>query len=161
MKGIVLLPALLALAWNAPAMPSAGAKIKIDTVEATYTPHAGTERAKPIHLQDFYFQLNKDGSRVRVVVEYTYAGAVGDHSSGDPGPRTTEAQIPGLIYDPTAQAVLYEEDGKKTVCGVVRGKSVKNTGACVVTTTTAEHLTDDGWNTHKSRALDVYFEVRP
>jgi hypothetical protein len=36
---------------------------------------------------------------------------------------------------------------------------VKNTGACTVTTAVAEHAEDTGWDIHRFRAIDAYFEV--
>lgn len=163
---LALLP--FVLATGLAATPPADTRIKIDTVPAEYRPTAGTERSAPLSMEDFYFEVNKETGRARIVVEYTYPDAIGDQADGDSGPQPTLAQLPGLNYDPSARAVVYEAGGKRTVCAVVREKkglrgahlSTTKTGSCVVTATVDNHVQDDGWALHRFRALDTYFEVR-
>jgi hypothetical protein len=165
MKRVLLPPFLLMVALASPAL--AGTKIKLDTVPAEYRPDVGAERIMPVSMENFYFEVNRETSRARVVVEYTFPHQVGYLSDGDPGPRPTLAQLPGLTYGPSAHAVVYDGDGKRTVCAVVEERkglrgthlNIKNTGACVVTATFTEHSRDDGWSVHRFRAIDTYFEV--
>jgi len=163
-KLAILLPFVLTMAVAAPA--PAGTRIKIDTVPAEYRPHTGAERILPVSMQDFYFEVNRETGRARVVVEYTIPHQVDYQSQGDLGIPPTLAQFPGLTYDPVAHVVVYDGGGKRTVCAVVpkakglratlRGKA---TGSCTVTASVSEHTQDDGFSLHRSRALDVYFEV--
>ncbi len=165
MKHAIVLSLLLlpALAIAAPSQT----KIKIDTVPAEYRPDVGAERLQPVAMEDYYFEVNTQTGRARVVVEYTFPHQVGYRSGGDPGPRPTRAQLPGLVYDPAAHAVVYEAGGKKTVCAVVQQKKgltgthvvAKNTGACVVTAVAGQRPRDDGWRVHQSHTLETYFEV--
>jgi len=164
MKLAVLLPFVLTMAVAAPAPDDA--RIKIATVPAEYRPHTGSERMQAVRMDSFYFEVNRETGRARVVVEYTYPHAVGYQSDADPGPQPTFAQLPGLTYDPAAHAVVYDGGGKRTVCALVpkaKGRRAtlraKATGSCVVTASVAEQTQDDGFSLHQSRALDVYFEV--
>lgn len=164
MKVVVLLAFVLTLTGATPA--PASTKIKIDTIPAEYRPHTGAERILPVSMQDFYFEINKETGRARVVVEYTIPHQVDYQSQGDLGVPPTSAQLPGLTYDPGAHAVVYSGDGKRTVCALVPKTKdrratlrAKRTGSCVVTTSVGEHTQDDGFSLHRSRALDVYFEV--
>jgi hypothetical protein len=83
------------------------------------------------------------------------------------GPRSTIVQLPGLTYDATAHAVVYDSGGTKEVCATVNvytgrfGHHLKrkNTGACTVTTGLASHAEDTGWDIHRYQAIDTYFEV--
>src|SRR5712692_153886 len=151
MKCAILLPFVVTLALAAPA--PASTKIKIDTVPAEYRPNTGAELMEPVSMEDFYFEVNKETARARVVVEYTYPNAVDYRSDGDLGPQPTLAQLPGLTFDPSVHAVVYEGDGKRTVCAVVQERrglfgthlSMRNTGSCVVIATVADHAQDDGW----------------
>ncbi|MGO9275815.1 MAG: hypothetical protein ACLQOO_37165 [Terriglobia bacterium] len=163
MKLAILLPCVLTMAVAA-AVPD-DARIKIATVPAEYRPNTGSERMQPVKMDSFHFEVNQETGRARVVVEYTYPHAVGYRSDGDPGPQPTMAQLPGLTYDPAANAVVFDGGGKRTVCALVpktKGRQTlraKSTGSCVVTASVGEHTQDDGFSLHHSRALDVYFEV--
>jgi hypothetical protein len=163
MKLAVLLPFVLTMAVAAPAPDDA--RIKIATVPAEYRPHTGAERILPVSMREFYFEVNKETGRARVVVEYAIPHQVDYQSQGDLGVPSTFAQLPGLTYDPAAHAVVYDGGGKRTVCAVVqktKGRQTlraKSTGSCVVTASVGEHTQDDGFSLHRSRALDVYFEV--
>jgi len=165
MNWAISLPLFLTLARAAPA--PASTKIKIDTVPAEYRPNTGAELIEPVSMEDFYFEVNKETTRARVVIEYTYPDAADYRSDGDPGPQPTLAQLPGLTYDPSAHAVVYDGDGRKTVCAIVQERkglwgrhfSIRNTGSCVVTATVAVDAQDDGWSVHRFRAIDAYFEV--
>jgi hypothetical protein len=84
------------------------------------------------------------------------------------GPQPTLAQLPGLKYDPKAQAVVYQADGQQTVCATVQERKglfghqlhTKNTGLCTVSAEDAKHADDDGWAIKRFQAIDTYFEVQ-
>ncbi len=142
-------------------------RIRIDKVPNEYWPVNVTIR-EPVSMRDFYFEINEETVRARVVVEYTYPDELvyGPDDDGR-GPRPTVTQIPGLNYDPLAHTVVYEGEGRRTVCANVvehkgifgRRLSIRNTGSCVVITEDVEHREDDGWSIRRYRAIDAYFEV--
>src|SRR5262245_3919694 len=109
MSWAISLPLFLMLALPAPA--PASTRMKIDTVPPEYTPTAGAELPEPVSMETFYFEVNKEMSRARVVVEYTYPDEPVYGLDGGLGPRPTFAQLPGLTYDPSAHAVVYDEGG--------------------------------------------------
>ena len=92
-------------------------------------------------MKTFYFEVNKEMSRARVVLEYTYPDEPVYGLDGGVGPRPTFAQLPGLSYDPSAHAVVYDGAGKRTICATVQERKshfgshlrIRNTGSCVVT----------------------------
>jgi len=158
--------ALLALALAIPA--SANSKVKIDTVPSEYAPISSPTVREPVSLSSFHFEVNQETGRARVVAIYTYPDQMTygpDDNAG--GPPRTIVQIPGLIYDAAAHAVVYDSNGSKTVCATVSERGalfghslkVKNTGACTVEAVPAEHSEDDGWSIRRFHALDAYFEV--
>ncbi|HMI49888.1 MAG TPA: hypothetical protein VK525_00150 [Candidatus Saccharimonadales bacterium] len=143
-------------------------RIKIDTVPNEYTPANATFH-EPVSMSGFHFEVNPETVRARVVVDYTYPDEqVYSQDDDAKGPQPTLAQIPGLNYDPQAHTIVYAGEGKTTVCAnVVAGKGlfgkhlkIKNTGSCVVTSEDAKHAEDDGWDIHRFKAIDTYFEVR-
>jgi len=66
-----------------------------------------------------------------------------------------------------AHAVVYEADGRQTVCANVQEHKglfgshahIKITGLCIVTAQRAKHAADDGWQIQRFTAIDTYFEV--
>jgi hypothetical protein len=147
----------MALAVAVPAL--ADSKIRIDTVPATYEPPLSMY-AQPLSLGGYHFEANEETGRARVVVDYSYD--VINPGEYDPGPEPTIAQIPGLTWDASTRSVVYEANGRRTVCAVAyqgRHLKLKNTGACTITTTEGEHTTDDGWSLHHFKAIDVWFEA--
>ncbi len=148
--------------------PAPKAKVKIDSVPDEYMPTTMTA-LQPVSMQDFHFEVEPETLRARIVVDYTYPNEnmLGpDDSKG--GPPETKAELPGLTYDTTNHAIVYEANGNRTVCAQADehkglfGKhfTIKNTGACTVTAKEANQAVDDGWKIHHGRALDTYFEVR-
>ena len=156
MRYITLL--FLTFAFGAVTPPDT--KIKIDNVPAEYRPNTGAELPEPVSMQSFHFEVHDDRTQAQVVIEYTYPDEQYNRADGDSGPPSTVVQLPGLTYDPSAHAVVYDRDGKRAVCAVVqeskgrfrRHVSIRNTGSCVITTAVADH-TPFG-------AIDIYFEVR-
>lgn len=160
---IVALCAVPAIAADS----SAHTRIKIDTVPNEYTPTNAPVR-EPVSMSSFHFEVNQETVRARVVVEYTYPDElVYEQDDDGGGPRPTIAQIPGLKYDLLAHTIVYEGDGKTTVCANVEERKgvlgkhlkIKNTGSCLVTAEDVKHAEDDGWSIHRFKAIDTYFEV--
>ncbi len=120
-------------------------------------------------MSSYHFEVNEETGRARLVVEYTYPDQMIYEQNDDArGPRPTVAQLPGLVYDAAAHAVVYESNGTRDVCATVdvhdglfgRHIKIKNTGACRVSAVVANHAEDDGWSLHHFRAIDTYFEAR-
>lgn len=120
-------------------------------------------------MAGFHFEVNPETERARVVVEYTYPDQVifgGDDDQR--GPEPSKVQIPGLKYLPDTQSVVYEADGRETVCANVNQRKglfgirlhIKKTGLCTVTAEKTKHAEDDGWQIRRFTAIDTYFEVR-
>ena len=111
-------------------------------------------------MAGYHFEVNEETGRALVIVDYTYRRD--NQNEFDPGPATTVAQIPGLIWNPATRSVVYEANGQQTVCAVAQpGKhlKLKNTGSCTVTATEGEHTKDDGRDPHHFKAIDTWFEV--
>jgi hypothetical protein len=118
-------------------------------------------------MAGYHFEANEETGRARVVVDYTYRDQVAvdqnvNPPATDPGPAPTVAQIPGLTWNAATRSIVYDADGRQTVCAVAQGEGrlrMKNTGACVVTTTEGQHTSDDGWRLHHFKAIDTWIEV--
>ena len=170
-KALILVLAGFALVMLVPGTLAASApitRIKIATVPDEYMPTNVTMR-EPVSLQEFHFEVNTETKRARVFVGYTYPDEViNDRDDDNGGPAPTVKQIPGLNYDAAAHEVVYEANGKRTVCADVQTHKglfgqhlkIRNTGACTVTAEDAKHAEDDGWAIQRFRAIDTYFEVR-
>jgi hypothetical protein len=166
MKKTLALATFVALIFAIPAF--ANSKVKIDTVPSEYAPIDSPTNRETVSLSSFHFEVNQETGRARVVAIYTYPDEMTYGPDDDQGgPRSTIVQLPGLTYDAAAHAVVYDSGGTTTVCATV-GKQpglfvhhlkVKNTGACTVTTSVANHAEDTGWDIHRYRAIDTYFEV--
>lgn len=149
--------------------PSYGnTSIRIDSVSPEYTPTAGPGLPEPVSIASYSFEVQKETGRARVVVEYSYPDQPIFGLEGGVGPPPTLAQVPGLIYDLAANAVVYIGDGRRTVCATVQQRKVllyeksivKSTGACLVISHVVDHAEDDGWRIRRFRAIDVFLEVR-
>jgi len=146
----------------------ASTTIKIATVPAEFTPYTGPGLPEPVSMSGYYFEVNEETVRARVVVDYTYRNQMIFAGEDAHSPDPTYAQIPGLVYDPAAHAVVYVGHGQRTVCAVVQERRrrflsrlrVKPTGKCTVSATNTDHAEDDGWRIRRFRAIDVYFEIR-
>jgi hypothetical protein len=165
MKHICLTVLFTILAIAMPAF--ADSRIKIDTVPADYTPTYSIAQ-QPVYLNKYHFEVSEETGRARVVVTYTYAENM-IAGKGDPGgPPTTRAQIPGLVYDAQNHTVVYNVDGKQTVCATVQESNgfwghhskVINTNACTVSTEPTNATYDDGWDLHHRRMLNTYLDIR-
>jgi len=153
------------------ALPTASygkTSIKIDSVSPEYTPTAGPGLPEPVSIASYSFEVNKETRRARVLVEYTYLDQPVFGVEGGVGPLPTLAQVPGLIYELPANAVVYIAEGRRTVCATVQQRKtlfqkksvVKSTGACSVTSHAVDHAEDDGWRIRRFRAIDVFLEIR-
>ncbi|HWF91887.1 MAG TPA: TolC family protein [Terriglobales bacterium] len=150
-----------------PASPAPKSRIKIGEVSNQYMP-SNMGMYQPVSIKDFYFDIQPQTLQVRIVVDYTYPDeSVLGKNGSQSGPPPLTAQISGLRYDAAEHAVVYEANGTRTVCAQteerrnVFGKhlTVKNTGACDVTTGDAVHPAADGWRIHRGQTLNTYFEV--
>jgi hypothetical protein len=164
-KSSFSLAALVALAIPV----SANSRIRIDTVPSEYTPENSPTNIEPVSMSSYHFEVNEETRRARLVVEYTYPDQLIYGQDDDTrGPQSTVVQLPGLTYDATAHAVVYDSNGTEAVCAIVSEHDgllghhlkVKNTGACTVSAVVANHAEDDGWSIHRFRAIDTYLEVR-
>lgn len=153
-----------------PALVSAGqsTRIKLATVPDRYTP-TNASVIEPVSMQGFHFEVNPETIRARVVVEYTYPDElVYERNDDNRGPQPTIVQLPGLKYRPQNQTIIYDHDGRETVCAYVHnrrgllhhGMQIKNTGACSVSSEDVPHAEDNGWQIQRFKAIDTYFEVR-
>jgi hypothetical protein len=164
----VAIPLVLCLILALPTDSFARANIRIDSVPPEYTPTAGPGLPEPVSIASYYFEVNKETGRARVVVEYMYPDQPVFGLEGGVGPPPTLAQLPELIYDPPANAVVYTGEGRRTVCATVQQRKVllqrksivKSTGACLVRSHTVDHAEDDGWRIRRFRVIDVFLEVR-
>ena len=142
--------------------------VKIASVAPEYRPTAGPEMPEPVSMQSYSFEVEPQTSRARVVIDYTYPDQAAFGLDGGAGPEPTMAQLPGLKYDASEKAVVYETGGKRTVCATVRdrrsffrkGIAVTPTGACAVTSRLVEHMADNGWSISQFPTVDTFLEVR-
>lgn len=142
-------------------------RVKLDSISPEYPPTAGVEMPEPVSMQSFAFEINKQTQRARIVVDYTYPDQLAFGAEGGRGPEPTIVQLPGLKYDSESNAVVYDTDGRKTVCATVRQRkflfwksvSVAATGSCVVTSALTDHTDDNGWSISHVRTIDTYLEI--
>ncbi len=162
-----LCAALLLLFSGMAASGSTPTRIRIATVPDEYTPTSTLTR-EPVSMEDFHFEVNQETARARVVVDYTYVDQnIYGPNDDKGGPESTIVQIPGLKYLPQAHIVVYDADGKQTVCADVQQRKglfgvrlhIKKTGLCTVTGERTKHAEDDGWQIRRFTAIDTYFEV--
>jgi len=166
MKHYFFITALLASVFVTPV--SGNSQIKIDTIPSEYAPINCPTNWEPVSLSSYHFEVEPETGRARVVVEYTYPDQMTFGPDDDAGgPPSTIVQLSGLRYDAGAHAVVFDSNGARSVCATVNEQStlfghhlkVKNTGTCTVSTVVAEHAENSGWDIHRFRAIDTYFEV--
>jgi len=146
---------------------SAETKMKIASVGPQYTPKAGSQLPEPVSMRGYFFEVEKETGRARVVIDYTYPNQAAYGFDGGAGPQPTMAQIPGLRYDPASKAVLYDAAGRSVVCATVRDQkvlfwsrsSIVPTGACKINSQPMDQVADTGWNIRRFRTIDTFFEV--
>jgi len=146
----------------------AGTKVKIATVPEEFTPNGAPGLPEPVSMSSYYFEVNLETGRARVVVDYTYRNQAAYESDDAHGPNPTYAQLSGLTYDASTHAVVYRQNGESTVCATVQQSrglfgprlKVTSTGKCFVTAETNKHAEDNGWSIRHFRAIDTYFETR-
>jgi hypothetical protein len=157
---LVMITAVAIPAW-------AGTQLRIASVPPTYTPTAGSQVPEPVSMRGYFFEVEKETGRARVVIEYTYPNWPAFGLDGGPGPAPTIAQIPGLRYHVPSNKVVYDVDGRSVVCANVRDRKasfwnrskVVPTGACKVTFRLVKHSEDDGWSIRRFSVIDTYFEA--
>jgi len=146
----------------------AESQVKIASVAPEYRPSTGPEMPEPVSMQSYSFEVQPQTGRARIVIDYTYPDQPNFGMGGGAGPQPTMAQLPGLKYDASAKAVVYETGGGRTVCATVRDHksffrrelAVTPTGACDVISRLVEHNEDNGWSISKIATVDTFFEVR-
>ena len=161
-------PTFILALWLSCPIP-ASTRIAIGSIPLLYTPTEGPEIAERLSMGDYHFEVIKEKTRARVVVDYAYPDEMLLPRTGDPHLPSSSAQIPGLRYDRSAQKIIFEAEGKSTVCATVQerkrrfgdpGFKVTNTGYCTVEAGTANHAKDDGWTVRQIQTLDTYLVVR-
>ena len=164
MRELPCLAACLALTLQASAVDAV--RIRLDSVPAEYTPNEGARVAERVSVESYAFEVNPETRRARVAIRYTSHDRQTNGMENGPGPRPTYAQIPSLVYDEASRAVVYIENGRRTVCATVPGArparrgAAKPTGACSVASQMAEYSEDDGWRIRRVWRLDTYLVVR-
>lgn len=103
---------------------SANTRVKIASVPPEYTPTAGPGVPEPVSMQSFYFEVEKETGRARVVVDYTYPDQPVFGLEGGMGPEPTMTQIPGLRYNPDAKTVVYRSATQTVVCATLRTRKL-------------------------------------
>ena len=76
----LMAPALLLFGLCASA--SELTKVKLDTVPRDFATWNGAMLTEPLSVSNYHFEVNKEKSRVRVVIEYTYRGEQSAHALG-------------------------------------------------------------------------------
>src|SRR5579863_9193355 len=90
----------------------AATKLKIDSVPSQFL------------MRSFYFEINIDNGRTRVVIQYINPVAEVWGSDGNTVPQIARIRIAGLKYDSGAGAVVYDDGSKRTVCATVRERKI-------------------------------------
>ena len=153
------LTATMAHSTDADPSTKADLRIRIGSRPAQYLP-TRSMYLKPLSLEAYHFEASPETGRARIVIDYDYPLLDVDRS--DAGPAPTEAELPGLTWNPVTRSVVYEADGKRTVCAIARlGRRLKlsNTGACTVTATEGEQTADGGWNIYAYKTIDTWLVV--
>jgi hypothetical protein len=148
----LLVPALVVpMAWAS----ETGTPLAV--VRAAFVPVSGTGLPARVSLSSFYFEVNQQTGRARVVIDYAYDGQQSSED-GARGPAPSYVQDKNLIYDAKAHTIVYWHDGNATICATVFGKrrmKAKTTGRCFVRAIYAEHVHDNGWALVKSQTLEA------
>jgi len=151
----VSLPVVLGITAVLAGAASAGTEVKIDTIADKYA------------LQDFSFEISLATGETGIRLEYIYPPTRFGGDDSDRGPDPRIALIPGLAYDGSAHAVVYNDGRTRTTCATEADRTIlfwktvhmKPTGACTVSARVTHHEHNNGWNTDRFNTLDAYFEV--
>jgi hypothetical protein len=163
-RGLPIVLGLFTLALPA----RSGTRYRIASVPTEYTPTAGAGLPEPVSMQGFYFEVEEQSGRARVVVNYTYPDQPVFGLEGGSGPEPSMVQIPGLRYSAEERAVVYQDPVKTIVCASVKSRkflfwkrlAIKPTGFCTVSSQSGRHAEDNGWRVHKNHSIDTFFETR-
>jgi hypothetical protein len=120
-------------------------------------------------LQTFSFEVSPDTRNAGILLEYIYPPARLGGDDSDRGPDPRAIILPGLTYDETTRAIIYDDGTTRTTCATETDRRIlfwksahmKPTGACIVTTRLTHHANNDGWRINRFNTLDAWFEVRP
>jgi hypothetical protein len=138
----------VAAAGGAPAaspVKAAGA-VKIDNIAARY------------ELQSFSFEVSPETGSAEIRLEYDYPLARIAGNDTERAPETKVVTIPGLSYDESAHAVVFDDGATRTTCATESRHKLhmKRTGACIVAT----HRAGNDESGSGLNSLDTWFEVR-
>jgi hypothetical protein len=147
--------ALCLAAMPAGATPASNS-IRIDTTRARYA------------LQDFSFEVSPETGAAGIRLEYSYPASWLEGDDSDRGPGSRIAVLPGLTYDASAHAIVYDDGAARITCATEVDRTtvfwktahMKPTGACKVSGRVTHHAENNGWSTNRYNTLDAYFEVR-
>jgi hypothetical protein len=146
----------------APRIFATDSKTALASVPAEYVPNSSTGMPERVSLSNFYFEVNKETHRARIVICYSYRGQQEIESNDRHGPDPSYAQLPALTYDPNVHAVVYSHDSEITICAAVKeGRRiiVRSTGRCIVTSAYSERTEDTGWTIRKVHTLDIFLKT--
>jgi hypothetical protein len=152
-----LVPCLaLGLTAGSGGAATAPTAIKIDSVSSRYA------------LQDFSFAISPETGHAGIRLEYSYPPARlgGDDSDRAPAPRV--ATLPGLTYDESAHAIVFDDGTSRTTCATEVERTVffrrtahmKSSGACMVEARVVNRAVSNGWSTDRIGTLEAWFAVR-
>jgi hypothetical protein len=142
-------------------------KLKIGSIPLDFAPWNGSLLTEPLSVQSFRFEVNNQSRRARVVVEYAYDRQQTYVDQEGRYPDPSAILIPGLIFDPLNNAVVYNAGNRRITCGIFRTRKgifgarshVESTGACEITSAAVNRTWDDGWTIHRMRDLDLFLEI--
>jgi hypothetical protein len=145
-----------------------GSRFRIASVPTEYTPTAGPGLPEPVSMQGYYFEVDEQSGRARIVVNYTYPDQPVFGLEGGSGPEPSMIQIPGLRYAAEEKAVVYQNPAKTVICASVKSRkflfwkrlAIIPTGACAVSSQAGRHMEDNGWRVYQDHSIDTFFEVK-
>jgi hypothetical protein len=142
---------------------SVSGSVLVDSQPADYT-STGSAYSNPLRVDGFKFELNPSLGRARLDIDYTDDQSHVD----DVGPGENDVLVQGLSYDAAAKQVIYTDArGTKTICANGEHKGVFGTftaktptGNCALRSEVVTQTTDDGFEQHQSRVLNVYLDLK-
>ena len=138
----------------------------IASVLAASSAHAASvlidREAAGLQITGLHYRVNPALGRAWALVE-TYESSVSGGDEADPSGET-RVQVPGLAYDAAAGQIVFAAETGKVVCANVVSKPRKllitATGACGFHTAAGSVVTDDGFEMHTVRTVDVFFDTK-
>ncbi len=156
---------VLAFAFLA-ASAAQASSVQVDQVDAVYSDGAWDAN---VSLDGYKFEINPSLGRARLDITYTTDYSNTSDDGGFYGPGEDDVLVKGLSFDTAKSQVVYTSDrGKTTACATVSishnlfGQKIKveNTGLCTLTTQAGDIVTDDGFQIHHRKVLNVFLNVQ-